>query len=68
MTLFHLSMVLAIAGFACFLWPIIMRLSGRAPEETPENRAGLRSRLWWTGFILTLLALMLQRMGSSGGT
>ena len=68
MTLFHLSMALAVAGFACFLWPIILKVSGRVSSETPESRAGLRSPLWWAGFVLTLAALALQRMaaGSAG--
>jgi hypothetical protein len=66
-TLFQISIALALAGFACFLWPILQRLSGRAPAETPESRAGLRSPLWWTGFVLTILALVLQRMASSAG-
>ena len=64
MTLLHLSMVLAIAGFACFLWPVLLKVSGRATVETPENRAGLRSRLWWVGFVLSILALVVQRLAS----
>lgn len=66
MTMFHLSMVLAIAGFACFLWPVFLRVSGRTSSETPESRAGLRSPLWWAGFVLTLAALALQRMEAQG--
>jgi hypothetical protein len=68
MSLHQISMVLAVAGFACFLWPIIQKVSGRAPTESPESRAGLRSPLWWAGFVLTLLALAMQRMASSGAS
>lgn len=61
MSPFHLSLLLALAGLGCFLWPVIGRLRGQASAESPEARAGLRSPLWWTGFVLTALALFVQR-------
>lgn len=63
MSAFHLSLFLAVAGLGCFLWPIVQRLRGAAPAETAEARAGLRSPLWWAGFVLTALALYVQRGG-----
>jgi hypothetical protein len=62
---FSLSVILALAGLGCFLWPVIQRLRGITSDETPEIRAGLRSPLWWAGFVLTALALFVQR-GSAG--
>ncbi len=60
-------MALALLGLGCFLWPVIQKMRGETPTETPENRAGLRSRLWWAGFVLTLAALALQRAATQGG-
>lgn len=61
MNSFNLSVLLALAGLGCFLWPVVQRLRGLAPDESPETRAGLRSPLWWAGFVLTALALFVQR-------
>lgn len=57
----HLAYLLALAGLACFLWPVIQRVRGIESSESPESRAGLRSPLWWVGFVLTALALYVQR-------
>ncbi|MGL5363016.1 MAG: hypothetical protein ACRDBH_09060 [Bosea sp. (in: a-proteobacteria)] len=61
MTATQLAYMLAFAGLACFLWPVIQRLRGIETTESPESRAGLRSPLWWAGFVLTALALYVQR-------
>ncbi len=61
------AMGLALAGFACFLWPVIQRVSGRAaPEERLDGMRAMRTPLWWAGFLLTLLALLLQRVAAGG--
>lgn len=64
MTLNHLALALGILGLACFVWPIIQRVSGRAPPEPAGSGRSLRSPLWWAGFALTAAALFLQRMAS----
>jgi hypothetical protein len=56
-----LAYALAFAGLACFLWPTIRRLRG---DETAAG--GLRSRSWLLGLVLTVLALMMQRMAAGG--
>lgn len=62
-TLTILAFAAAFAGLACFLWPTIQRLRGGGePSGAP---ATIRSPLWWAGFVLTALALMLQRMAAS---
>lgn len=61
MNSFNLSVLLALAGLGCFLWPVVQRLRGVTTDESPETRAGLRSPLWWAGFVLTALALFVQR-------
>lgn len=66
MTPTTLSYMLAAAGLACFAWPIIQRLRG-AQGESAESRAGLRSPVWWAGFVLTAGAIYFQRMGLEGG-
>ena len=56
-----LSFVCAVAGFACFLWPLVKRWRGL---DTPEERAAgarLRSKTWWAGLGLTVVAMLLQR-------
>jgi hypothetical protein len=61
------AMAVAVAGFGCFLWPVIRRVSGRAPpEERADGMAAMRTPLWWAGFLLTLLALLLQRLAAGG--
>lgn len=64
MTLNHIALALGILGFACFAWPIIQRVSGKAPPEAPGSGKSLRSPIWWAGFILTAAAIFLQRMAS----
>lgn len=56
-----LSFALGLAGLSCFLWPILRRLGG---QQQPPERSGLKSPLWWVGFLLTILAIFLQRMAS----
>jgi hypothetical protein len=65
-TLTILAFALALAGLACFLWPSFQRLSGRADSAPGGAQKTVRSPLWWTGFILTAIALMLQRMAAGG--
>lgn len=60
----HIALVLGAAGFGCFAWPIMQRLSGRAEPEQPGSGKSLRSPLWWAGFVLTVAAIFLQRMAS----
>lgn len=64
LTLNQLALGLGILGFACFAWPIIQRVSGKAPPEAPGSGKSLRSPIWWAGFILTAAAIFLQRMAS----
>lgn len=61
MTTYQFSILIALIGLGCFLWPIIQRVRGSDEVETPESRAGLRSPLWWAGFVLTALAIYIQR-------
>ena len=65
-TLTTLSLFAAICGFACFLWPFLGRLTGKpvTAERSDKERAGLRSPAWWAGFVLTCLALFLQRLAA----
>ncbi len=68
-SLHHLSLIIAVIGFGFFLWPVVQKLRGRAPDEpeTLEQKFQLRSKIWWVGFILTIVALFLQRAASSQG-
>lgn len=63
-TLALLSFAAAIAGLACFLWPSLRRIAGRADAAPTGAGATIRSRLWWAGLLLTALAVMLQRMAA----
>ncbi len=63
-TLNSVALVLGVAGFACFGWPIMQRLGGKAPPEAPGSGKSLRSPLWWAGFVLTVAAIFLQRIAS----
>ncbi|RDJ27145.1 hypothetical protein DWF00_09080 [Bosea caraganae] len=63
-TLNLLTLGLGVVGFACLAWPIIMRVSGRAPAPEPGSTATIRSPLWWLGFTLTVIAIVLQRVAS----
>jgi hypothetical protein len=60
----QIALGLGILGFACFAWPIMQRLSGKAPPEAPGSGKSLRSPLWWAGFVLTVAAIFLQRMAA----
>ena len=60
----HLALGLGVLGLACFAWPILQRLSGKAEPEVPGSGRSLRSPLWWAGFALTAAAIFLQRMAS----
>lgn len=63
----HLAIGLGILGLACFAWPIVQRVSGRAPAEPAGSGRSLRSPLWWAGFVLTIAALALQRYALQAG-
>jgi hypothetical protein len=63
-TLNTLALGLGILGFACFAWPIMQRVSGKAKPEQPGSGKSLRSPLWWAGFVLTIAAIFLQRIAS----
>lgn len=65
-TLNLLTLALGVVGFGCLAWPIFQRLSGRAPAPEPGSTATLRSPLWWLGFTLTVIAIVLQRFASQG--
>ncbi|HYF53271.1 MAG TPA: hypothetical protein VEA41_03335 [Salinarimonas sp.] len=58
-----LAFALAGAGLACFLAPVVRRLRGGPPQAAG---AAIRSPLWWTGFVLTAIAIVLQRMAAGG--
>ncbi|MET3891485.1 hypothetical protein ABIE41_002561 [Bosea sp. OAE506] len=65
MTLEQIALGLEIAGLGCFLWPILMRVTGKTPALPPgSGGASLRSPLWWAGFVLTAAAIFLQRLAS----
>jgi hypothetical protein len=66
-TLNQIAIGLGVLGFACFLWPIMQRVSGKAQAETPGSGKSLRSPLWWAGFVLTIAAIFLQRLASQQG-
>ncbi|SDF93255.1 hypothetical protein [Bosea robiniae] len=63
----QIALLLGIAGFGCFAWPIMMRLSGKGQAEPLGSGKSLRSPLWWTGFLLTIAAIFLQRIASQEG-
>ncbi len=42
----------------------MQRLSGKAPAEAPGSGKSLRSPLWWAGFVLTIVAIFLQRIAA----
>lgn len=58
---------LGVIGLACFAWPIVQRVSGKAPAEPAGSGRSLRSPLWWAGFVLTIAAIALQRFAQAGG-
>ena len=60
----QIALGLGLLGLSCFMWPILQRLSGRAPPEAPGSGRSLRSPLWWAGFVLTIAAIFLQRIAS----
>ncbi len=62
MTYYHLSLLLALAGMGCFVWSIILRVRGVDPKDTPAKTP--QTPLWWLGFVLTLLALLVQRLAA----
>lgn len=61
-----ISLGLGVAGFACLAGPVILRLSGRGVAEPPGSGKSLRSPLWWAGFVMTVAAIMLQRVAAQG--
>lgn len=60
----QIALLLGIVGLGCFAWPIVMRVSGKAPAEPLGSGKSLRSPLWWAGFLLTIAAIFLQRIAS----
>jgi hypothetical protein len=60
----EISLGLGALGFACFVWPIYQRLSGKAAAEPLGSGKSLRSPLWWAGFVLTVAAIFLQRIAA----
>lgn len=62
-----ISLGLGVAGFACLAGPIVLRLSGRAQAEPLGSGKSLRSPLWWAGFVMTVAAIVLQRVVSQQG-
>ncbi len=60
----QIALLLGIVGLGCFAWPIVMRVSGKAPPEPLGSGKSLRSPLWWAGFLLTIAAIFLQRIAS----
>lgn len=62
----HLALGLGVIGLACFAWPILQRVSGKAPAEPAGSGRSLRSPLWWAGFVLTIAAIALQRYAQAG--
>ncbi|CAN7299325.1 hypothetical protein [Bosea sp. LjRoot237] len=59
-----LSLGLGAIGFACFAWPIMQRLRGQTEAEPLGSGKSLRSPLWWAGFVLTVVAIFLQRIAA----
>lgn len=60
----QIALLLGIVGLGCFAWPIVMRVSGKAPAEPLGSGKSLRSPLWWAGFLLTIAAIFLQRIAN----
>lgn len=67
LTLEQIAIGLGVVGLACFAWPIMQRLSGKAAPEEAGSGKSLRSPLWWAGFGLTIAAIFLQRLASQQG-
>jgi len=63
----QIAIGLGILGLGCFVWPIVLRVSGKAPPEAPGSGSSLKSPLWWAGFLLTAAAIFLQRVASQQG-
>ncbi|MFN3672463.1 MAG: hypothetical protein ACK4VM_11205 [Bosea sp. (in: a-proteobacteria)] len=61
-----IALGLGVIGLACFAWPILLRVSGKAPAEPAGSGRSLRSPLWWAGFVLTIAAIALQRYAQAG--
>jgi hypothetical protein len=59
-----LSKICATIGFGLFLWPMVQRLRGLDTEAKAKERAQLKSREWWVGFVLICLALLFQRLAA----
>ncbi len=62
-----ISLGLGVVGFACLAGPVALRLSGRMQAEAPGSGKSLRSPLWWAGFVMTVAAILLQRVASQQG-
>lgn len=59
-----LAKACATIGFGLFILPVITRLRGRETPEQKRERAQLKSRSWWVGFVLICLALLFQRLAA----
>ena len=59
-----LAKISATLGFGFFLWPLIQRIRGLDTPEKEKERAQLKSREWWLGFVLICLALLFQRLAA----
>lgn len=57
-----LAKACATIGAGLLVWPVIQRLRGLETPEQTEQRAKLKSRSWWAGFVLVCFALLLQRL------
>ncbi len=66
-TLNLISLALGVAGFACLAGPIALRLTGRVPADPLGSGKSLRSPLWWAGFVMTVAAIVLQRVVAQQG-
>ncbi len=59
-----LAKICATLGFGLFLWPMIQRIRGLDTDQAAKERAQLKSRSWWLGFVLICLALLFQRLAA----
>lgn len=59
-----LSKACATIGAGLLVWPIIQRFRGMETPEAAQERAKLKSKSWWAGFVLVCLALMFQRLAA----
>jgi hypothetical protein len=65
MTHQQLAMLVALAGLGCIVWSVVQRYRGvDARGGKGESRAdNPQTPLWWAGMVLTVVALIILRMG-----